>query len=183
MKMKLFATAAIAAGLALSAAGPSYATAMVLGLGWQYDQVDSAGTPSESSPLTVTIGAGQSAQFSLTDAYLTGDHYTVVLNGGPSFGSSLGLTFTPFVNNLGPYATTFAPAWVNPAFEHFALDFGPGSYSFVVSGDCGGGCSAGFGYRVDLFSVPEPATWALMLAGFGLVGATLRQGRRQALAA
>jgi hypothetical protein len=30
--------------------------------------------------------------------------------------------------------------------------------------------------------VPEPATWAMMLAGFGLVGATLR-GRRGVLAA
>jgi hypothetical protein len=30
--------------------------------------------------------------------------------------------------------------------------------------------------------VPEPATWALMLVGFGALGATLRQGRRQARA-
>jgi hypothetical protein len=31
-------------------------------------------------------------------------------------------------------------------------------------------------------SVPEPATWGLMLLGFGTVGATLRRGRRQGLA-
>ncbi|MBU1376377.1 MAG: PEPxxWA-CTERM sorting domain-containing protein [Alphaproteobacteria bacterium] len=34
---------------------------------------------------------------------------------------------------------------------------------------CGGDPSA---------PVPEPAAWALMLAGFGLAGATLRQRRR-----
>lgn len=26
-------------------------------------------------------------------------------------------------------------------------------------------------------AVPEPATWAMMLLGFGLIGATLRRGR------
>ncbi len=31
--------------------------------------------------------------------------------------------------------------------------------------------------------VPEPATWAMMIAGFGLVGATLRDGRRKRVAA
>ena len=32
-------------------------------------------------------------------------------------------------------------------------------------------------------AVPEPATWALMITGFGLAGATLRRRREQALAA
>jgi hypothetical protein len=30
-------------------------------------------------------------------------------------------------------------------------------------------------------AVPEPATWALMIVGFGAVGATLRSRRRQAI--
>ena len=36
-------------------------------------------------------------------------------------------------------------------------------------------------YQIDVPSVPEPATWALMLAGFGLVGSALR--RRQSAGA
>ena len=32
-----------------------------------------------------------------------------------------------------------------------------------------------FAFRID--AVPEPATWALMITGFGLVGATLRRRR------
>jgi hypothetical protein len=31
--------------------------------------------------------------------------------------------------------------------------------------------------------VPEPASWALMIAGFGLAGAAMRTGRRRALPA
>jgi len=31
--------------------------------------------------------------------------------------------------------------------------------------------------------VPEPATWALMLMGFGAIGATLRAPRKRAVAA
>ncbi len=99
------------------------------------------------------------------------------------FTTTQGLTATPFDNSLGPFAATFGPAWLNSDYSKIALQFGEGSYSFVVTGDCGGTCPAGFGYRIDLLpGVPEPAAWALMLAGFGLVGATLR-GRRAALAA
>ncbi len=182
MNMKLFATAAAAVGLAL-AATPSFATPLVLGSGWQTDEVDAIGSSSLASPLTITLTAGQAAQFSLTDAFIVGDTYTVTLNGVDVFTTTPGLTATPFDNSLGPFAGTYGPAWLNPDYSKIALQFGEGSYSFVVTGDCAGGCPAGLGYRIDLLpSVPEPAAWALMLAGFGLVGATLRS-RRPALAA
>jgi hypothetical protein len=37
--------------------------------------------------------------------------------------------------------------------------------------------------RVTPPGVPEPATWAMMLLGFGGLGATLRRRRAQAVAA
>jgi len=62
----------------------------------------------------------------------------------------------------------------------------------LLANDCPYGGHAGYAYLDGFGSVapppgptpggvPEPATWALMIAGFGMVGATLR--RRQALAA
>ena len=54
---------------------------------------------------------------------------------------------------------------------------GPGSY--IVSGSVivspfGSGAGA-----IELGAVPEPATWAMMLAGFGGLGAVLRRARRK----
>jgi hypothetical protein len=72
----------------------------------------------------------------------------------------------------------------------------PHRVSMVVEGDAsglGGASISGFvdpmitvptGYELILspgIGVPEPASWALMLAGFGSLGAAMR--RRRALAA
>jgi len=56
--------------------------------------------------------------------------------------------------------------------------------SFVMTTRAGGdvlfGGDRGQGYRLDALSanvVPEPATWAMLILGFGLVGAVLRRRR------
>ena len=42
----------------------------------------------------------------------------------------------------------------------------------------------GAGLKLSLSSaVPEPATWAMMIAGFGMIGAMVRRRRAAALAA
>ena len=61
-----------------------------------------------------------------------------------------------------------------------------GIYNFELAyGECCGGPAV---IRFDINGqpaggVPEPAMWALMLTGFGLVGATLRTRRREPIAA
>ena len=71
------------------------------------------------------------------------------------------------------------------------------SYGLIFStdpsfGDFGGGLNSGFGEfngYAPIFAsaafvqgaVPEPATWALMIGGFGMVGAAARRRRRAAL--
>jgi hypothetical protein len=53
----------------------------------------------------------------------------------------------------------------NGAVDHVNVDFGTGA----------GGVSTNFEA-----GVPEPATWAMMLVGFGGLGAVLRRSRRKA---
>lgn len=63
-------------------------------------------------------------------------------------------------------------------------------------GDFGGGLNAGWGefsgyvpisihrdFIHNAMGVPEPATWAMMIMGFGFIGGTMRQRRRTAVAA
>ena len=42
--------------------------------------------------------------------------------------------------------------------------------------------SVNYAARGDTGGVPEAATWAMMLGGFGMIGATLRSRRRVAVA-
>jgi hypothetical protein len=60
-------------------------------------------------------------------------------------------------------------------------------YRYFVSGSSGlsvllgAGENIGYSYRiVDYDPVPEPATWAMMIAGFGLLGATVRASSQRA---
>ncbi len=53
--------------------------------------------------------------------------------------------------------------------------------SFDVFADDTGGLSGGWSLILttsDVGAVPEPATWAMMIGGFGLVGASLRRMRK-----
>ncbi len=57
-----------------------------------------------------------------------------------------------------------------------------GNYNGNDCFNCGG--NPGFeGIAGNVAAVPEPATWALMIAGFGMVGATLRRRKTVAVTA
>jgi hypothetical protein len=80
--------------------------------------------------------------------------------------------------------------------QDYSLDTGGGGYNsnpgyfsgysaYVRDHSCGGDCGVGLNYafRIDGGAVPEPATWALMLGGFGLAGVAGGAGRRRRLVA
>ena len=54
-------------------------------------------------------------------------------------------------------------------------------YQSVYGGDEWGGSAVG--EVVTSNAVPEPATWAMMIVGFGAIGSTLRSARRRAVLA
>jgi len=55
-----------------------------------------------------------------------------------------------------------------------------GDFTLTVEGTRGN--STEFGGHVDATAVPEPATWGMMLLGFGALGWQLRRRRRQVFA-
>lgn len=86
------------------------------------------------------------------------------------------------ITTLGSYGESISGA---AAFKHYELSFTPTAngtlnlYFATPSGDNVGPLLDNV--LVLSGAVPEPATWAMMIAGFGLVGSTLR--RRRAIAA
>ena len=57
-----------------------------------------------------------------------------------------------------------------------------GANQFFAIGLTDADLGATFVNQAFAASVPEPAAWALMIAGFGLVGIALRRARREGLA-
>jgi hypothetical protein len=163
---------------ALALAAPSYATVLVAGTGWQHDSIPAANDSSTSSPLTFTVAPGTTDLFSLTDGFIPGDTYRVVIDDLIGVSSTFTTYTTPFNNNLGD-AADFAADWLNNSFAHLQLSFRPGTYTLNVLGNAAEGAPAGFGERLDVAPIPEPATWLVMLAGFGGLGAAMRQRRRE----
>lgn len=62
------------------------------------------------------------------------------------------------------------------------VNLAPGSYRLSVSGTATGGGSFAGTVTILAAAVPEPATWAMMLVGFGAIGLSMRKRRRPVLA-
>lgn len=90
-----------------------------------------------------------------------------------NFGTTLfGITIigAHFGNVAGP-AGNVSVFWL--------FDFGTTGANFVTLADTGGWSNAALYTTGTPPSVPEPATWAMMLLGFGAAGAAMRRSRRQ----
>ncbi len=172
--MKIFSTL-LAATAACVLAAPSLAASLALDTGWLYDQTDSLGAASEDSPLEFTLTG--SAFFRLTDSFTAGDVYTISDAGHGILASS---TFTTDGATVDDF---FGVSWSDTSYSRLSMLLGPGTYSITVTGDCGAGCPAGLGVRLDsAAAVPEPASWAMMVGGFGLAGGAMRRRSRSSVA-
>jgi hypothetical protein len=167
------AALAVAGGL-ICVTGQANALALVAGTGWVEDTITAINAPSIDSPVTFTVGAGQNEIFSLTDAFIAGDRYSVTVGGVTTISTFTSYPGT-FPLGLGTSAATYDAAWADNQYSHLQLGFGAGSYSLSILGDGAGGLPAGFAFRLDsgtlsVSAVPEPSTWAMMVLGFAGVG-------------
>jgi hypothetical protein len=160
----------VLAAAALAFAVPTVAaTPLPVNADWSTDTLEIAGDPTVLSPWTFTVT--KNATFYLVDCCVVGDVWTVSgdIAGVSSFyaGGALPATLSPLA------------VWSSADWSKLTIGVGPGTYTFSITGDGAGGLPAGVFLAVA--EVPEPATWAMLIAGFGLVGATLR--RRTAVTA
>ena len=110
------------------------------------------------------------AQLKVTDAFTSGDLFLVFINGDAQ-------GFTSFPETTGDeIGSDYSAAFLDPRWSSASYLLGPGSYT--VSGQAflspfGQGRGA-----VRLVSViPEPATWLMLVLGFGAMGQVVRARR------
>lgn len=175
MKFKAFAASLFAAAGA-SLATPAAATTVVIdpntgqsgsfvwynGLG-AIDEIDGV-TDFDNMHFSVFANAGDTIDAGLFDCCVAGDEFQLLLNGSVVTPTSVtpGLftyTYTGIVLAAGVNIFDINVTALAPGFES-----GGASYSF--SALTGG-------------AVPEPSAWALMILGFGAVGASLRRSRQR----
>ena len=188
-----FATAAVAVGLLVS--GSAQAALVVV----DAQANSSTGGVGQSSGLVLTTGqmfhstvavtdlwsAGALPRWSNADGLIANLFATGTDDSGQAAGTQIGAAFVnwfqhglsaPFNRLVGEIGGVYkvlgtnfnGPAWGNGALSLYFWDQNNGDNTQFITVDIGLNAAGG---------VPEPATWAMMIAGFGLVGATLRRRR------
>jgi len=94
----------------------------------------------------------------------------ILLSVGATTVSATGVA--PTVGNWSDYTATYT-----------ALAGDAGGPVIITLLNAGGGQGNWDNVRLDVADVPEPASWAMLIAGFGLTGATMRRRRSVSVAA
>jgi hypothetical protein len=131
-----------------------------------------------------TFDLTQSTFLRITDGFNDGDQFAVTINGVTSDTSPTVFTGNNIFDN---WTSVFTDPSIGATYSHMTYLLGAGSYTVtgvaILSPFGSGSAAIELGGVDGLPAVPEPTTWALMLVGFGGLGAMLRQSRRKALAA
>jgi|tagenome__1003787_1003787.scaffolds.fasta_scaffold20944883_4 hypothetical protein len=107
--------------------------------------------------------------------------YSVTLD---TSSSSVNFTSAYLTDGTNNYALTCLVGCASGSIEFWGLDdtlLAAGAYTLNVLGNNTGTGSLGGTITITDHGVPEPATWAMMLVGFGAIGWQLRR-RRSSLA-
>ena len=123
------------------------------------------------------VGYGSTGAISQLLTTTPGQLYRITLNyvgnsGTPGFTAGISA-------NSAPVGTITSGSTWNTFTTTFTAT--SGSTLFQISEGIGGGNGGVFLDNIDVSAVPEPATWAMMLAGFGMIWFGLRSRRKQAV--
>ncbi len=144
------------------------------------------GPSSLDGGITTTIGYSEAGLTSPTfTEWLTFTDTLAAIDSVTLSTSSASVDFTSAYLTPDGGVTQYALSFVGAigANEFWGLDdtlLGPGTYTLVINGNNSSTGTLG-GTITITQSVPEPATWAMMILGFGAVGFVLRRKRRSAL--
>ena len=156
---KLFLSAAIAMAAPLALAAPAHAAAVISfdGTTGTFGNTGiAAGAFSDTLDFTVPgLGSVGATISSIAVSLLTNVDFTSVTLNGVEFN----------IDSMGANE-----------FRSIVLPVSAGPQSLVISGTSGG---AGSYSGTLAFAVPEPATWAMMISGFGIAGVAVRARRRK----
>jgi len=180
MKMSK-AFAACAAVCVLFAASAAEAAAVVAG-----DTVTCSAGPWDCFPGQASIGSGVEFQYGSEGnfAFLNLDFSNGLLKITPTSGvilsSGTTLSFTDQTNAFSSFVVQSITAtnWTadRVSLTNGVLSFDFGGTQFFSNGEIDIALNGGPSSSSD---VPEPATWATMIGGLGMIGAALRRRRRR----
>lgn len=173
--MTFLKTAAIAA-LAFAAFVPANAAVLTPDSGpefgtWTRFFFGGVGSPITDSATgddfwTVTLATA--GELHVTDAFVIGDQWELFVDG-----SSVGVSGAFDLG--GPETTDPNIAFGGDVYSWLSYALAPGTYTIAGTTIASPTGSGGAFIRVVSGAVPEPASWALMIAGFGMVGAAVRR--------
>ncbi|WP_397422428.1 PEPxxWA-CTERM sorting domain-containing protein [Phenylobacterium sp.] len=87
-------------------------------------------------------------------------------------------SYIPALPDFGASPSTFVTPTELPTFEPFPGVTSEEQGLLSFASDIGGQAEIlAYAGRGEMSSLPSPATWAMMLAGFGMAGAMLRRGQ------
>lgn len=147
--------------------------------------VDYIGTYWQAADGTRSVDLSGNSNGSISQALETiiGQQYAVTfsLAGNPDAGAGLKVAVTsiggslPQIDffNVGPSNTRDDMGWQTFTYKFTAFDT-----TSVLTFASGNNPNSAYGPAIDnvsITAVPEPATWGLMLVGFGLTGAAIRR--------
>ena len=162
--------AILASAVAVLFAAPASAAQIDLAtlLGGTYDVQDQEAVAGDFFNNTYRASVAITAKF--TDLYVVGDEYNVYKNG-----TLLSFAGVPVGSNTAFFTSDPSAAYNSGNYARGLVSLAAGDVlSFRIATIPAGYTDATIAVTA-LAAVPEPATWAMMIGGFGLVGGALRR--------